>query len=872
MKKLLLAFLTLCALPFISSAQDMHPYANSNYGGISSAKLNPAMLADSRYKVDILLTGFNFGLGNNYVGFSKTAMAHPDYSFFGAIKADMDNDSTTIGFPNFNDSLFQDKYISTRRDGQIKSMYFKNRIELPSALITINQKNALGLYGAIRTYINVDGIEENLANQIYADFGDSAQYFASLSNKHFSVQYMSWQESGVTWAFTVKEEGEHFLKVGVTPKLLFGLGSAYMYVDNLEYMTTSDSTLTFFKSDVEYSHSSNFEFPEGGGFKYKISSKVGFGLDLGAVYEWRPDYQKYKYDMDGETNLWMRSKNKYKLRVGFSITDIGTIKFQRGQYSNNFVADVNNWNIRDLNFDSIPVRAFDDTLRNRFLSRQTDEFYKMNLPTAFSFQVDYNIWKDFYINFTPFVAVQWNKNPNKVHEISNFSLTPRWDHKWFGVMVPFSYNQYHNFNIGGCARIGPLIIGSDNLATFLSKKKTVYGADFYFMAKIPIFYKEPKDKDKDKVSNKKDKCVDIPGVWEFLGCPDRDGDHIQDSEDLCPDVPGLKQFNGCPDKDGDGIVDNQDACPDDPGLAEFNGCPDKDGDKIIDKDDDCPDEAGLAVFKGCPDKDGDGVMDKIDLCPEKPGPVENEGCPEIKLSLVDLAGQALKVSKQAKDGSFTFESLPNDSICVFRLEGDADKTVGVNEVKVIVNGAPKRAIRSQADGLFRFDIPKAVGNGLKQEVIKDVVVVLTKEEQAVIKKAFDNLEFESGKDIIRSTSFQALDELAALMVKHPTWGLKISGHTDNVGKPTANLTLSKKRAEAVKKYLVSKGVPADHLRSEWFGQTRPIAPNTTPEGRQKNRRVEMLIIDYYKGMDAPQAPPAPAPKTPAPKPKAPVKK
>lgn len=867
MKNFVLAVVFFCSLPVITQAQDFHPYANSNYGGISSATLNPAMLADSRYKVDILLFGANTAFGNNFIGFSKTALDHPDYSFFKAIKAESDTDKSTIGFPAFQDSLFQDKYISTRLNGQVKSFYFKNRIQLPSALITINEKHAIGLSGAIRTYINVDGVEEPLAQQIYADFGDSVQYFASLQNKHFSVQYMTWQESAITYAFTAMDKNEHFLKLGVTPKLLFGLGSAYMFVDDMKYMTTSDSTLTFFQSDVEYSHSNNFEFPEGGGFKYKIASKLGLGLDIGAVYEWRPDYQKYKYDMDGETNLWMRSKNKYKLRVGFSVTDIGSIKFERGAYSNNFTADVDNWNIRNLNFDSIPVSAFDDTLRNRFVSRPTDQFYKMNLPTAFSFQIDYQIWKDFYVNFTSFTAVQWNKNPNKVHDISNYSLTPRWDHKWFGVMIPMGINQYKTFNLGACARIGPLILGTDNLAAFFSKKKTIYGADFYFQAKIPIFYKEPKDKDKDKVSNKRDHCIDIPGVWEFLGCPDRDGDHVQDSEDLCPDTPGLKQYNGCPDKDGDGIVDNQDACPDEPGLPAFNGCPDKDGDGIIDKDDDCPDEAGLATFKGCPDKDSDGVMDKIDLCPEKPGPIENEGCPEIKLTLVDLAGQSLKVTKQAKDGSFTYENLPSDSICVFRLEGDPDKTIGVNEVRVIVNNASKRAIRSQADGLFRFDIPKPVGNGLKPVEVKDVVVVLTKEEQAVIKKAFDNLEFESGKDIIRSSSFTALDELAALMVKHPTWGLKISGHTDNVGKPAANMTLSKKRAEAVKKYLVSKGVPADHLRSEWFGQTRPIAPNTTPEGRQKNRRVEMLIIDYYQGMDALPAS-APAPK---PKPKAPVK-
>jgi outer membrane protein OmpA-like peptidoglycan-associated protein len=262
-------------------------------------------------------------------------------------------------------------------------------------------------------------------------------------------------------------------------------------------------------------------------------------------------------------------------------------------------------------------------------------------------------------------------------------------------------------------------------------------------------------------------------------------------------------------------------------------------------------------------------MDKIDLCPEKPGPVDNEGCPEIRLHLVDLAGQSLKSVRQAKDGSFTYESLPNDSVCVFRLDGDPDKTIGVNEVKVIVNGSPKRAIRSQSDGLFRFDIPKPVGNGLKPVDVKDVTVVLTAHEQEVVKKAFDNLEFETNKDVIRTSSYSALDSLAALLVKHPTWALKISGHTDNVGQPAQNMTLSKKRAESVKKYLVSKGVPADHLKTEWYGQTRPIAPNTTEAGRQKNRRVEMLIIDYYKGVDAPFVPekaPVKTTKPPAKKP------
>ena len=876
MKKILLLVAAACSVVFSSTAQNLLDYNQSNYSGVNSVLTNPAFIADSRFKCDINLLSFGFMVQNNYVGLNKSAFKHDGYTLMQAIK-----DTTGNAFPAFNDSLFQDHYMSTRDNNDKKSVFMNNRVLLPlSFMVTLNPKSSLAVTGEFRTMMNVDGVEEPLAKLAYNGLDFPSLWGQRYTNDHLSIQFMSWHEIGVDYARVVVDDETNFLKVGIRPKLLLGLGSAYLFADNLEYNTIHKDTMSFFDSHIEYSHSKNFDLATNGTGAFGpfsnifsgIAAHPSIGLDIGVVYEWRPDFQDYKYDMDGETNLWKRSKNKYKLRAAFSVTDIGSIKFDRGLLSNNFTAHVDHWYVHGLDFSGDhPIQAWDDTLRNRFPPETTDASYKMNLPLAFRSDVDYQIWKDFYVNLSGTYAVQWRKNPNKVHDLSWIALTPRWDYKWFGVLVPFSYNQYRNFAVGTCVRMGPLVLGTSNLAPYFSKKKDIYGVDFYMGIKVPIHYKEPKDKDKDKVSNKKDHCIDIPGVWEFMGCPDRDGDHVQDSEDLCPDTPGLKQFNGCPDRDNDGIVDGQDACPDDPGLAQFNGCPDKDGDGIIDKDDDCPDEAGLAQFKGCPDKDGDGVMDKIDLCPEKPGPVENEGCPEIKLSLVDLAGQALKISKQAKDGSFTFESLPNDSICVFRLEGDPDKTIGVNEVKVIVNNSPKRAIRSQADGLFRFDIPKPLGNGLKPVEVKDVTVVLTKEEQEVVKKAFDNLEFESGKDIIRPSSFAALDELAALMIKHPTWGLKISGHTDNVGKPLANMTLSKKRAEAVKKYLIAKGVSADHLRSEWYGQTKPIAPNTTEAGRQKNRRVEMLIIDFYKGMDTWEGA-TPAKPATKPKPKAPVKK
>jgi OOP family OmpA-OmpF porin len=118
---------------------------------------------------------------------------------------------------------------------------------------------------------------------------------------------------------------------------------------------------------------------------------------------------------------------------------------------------------------------------------------------------------------------------------------------------------------------------------------------------------------------------------------------------------------------------------------------------------------------------------------------------------------------------------------------------------------------------------------------------LTKKEIATIKYAFDNLEFETGKDKIKQHSFISLDGLAKLLIDKG-YGLQIDGHTDNVGKADMNMELSLKRANAVKNYLIDKGVNGTKLETAGYGLTRPIADNKTAAGRQKNRRVEMSVI------------------------------
>jgi OmpA-OmpF porin, OOP family len=117
---------------------------------------------------------------------------------------------------------------------------------------------------------------------------------------------------------------------------------------------------------------------------------------------------------------------------------------------------------------------------------------------------------------------------------------------------------------------------------------------------------------------------------------------------------------------------------------------------------------------------------------------------------------------------------------------------------------------------------------------------VTEEDRRVIREAIQNLEFETGSDRILSTSYPSLNKVADILInKH--FSLKLAGHTDNVGTSDHNMELSKARAEAVKAYLVTVGANPSRIEATGYGQTQPIATNKTPEGRQKNRRVEFTL-------------------------------
>ncbi len=319
-----------------------------------------------------------------------------------------------------------------------------------------------------------------------------------------------------------------------------------------------------------------------------------------------------------------------------------------------------------------------------------------------------------------------------------------------------------------------------------------------------------KDKDGDGVPDLTDRCPKIKGDPLTGGCPDADNDGVLDSVDKCPNTKGYANLGGCLDKDNDGLSDIDDNCPDSFGPEDNNGCPtggseptatDSDGDNIPDELDKCPNEKGLFTAGGCPDADGDGIENSKDACPENYGKVAYNGC-------------------------------PYDAVGMERLSKGYDPTKEPSTTPLIIS-KPKPEKSS-------------TGMGLSVSSVGRDDLTTTDFDYCAYFDEFRNefsegINFSTSSANLNFTSKKVLNRLAKFMQKCGTRSVIINAHTDNVGTPEANQKLSERRAEAVKNFLVRKGVDAGLLQTAGYGSTQPVAPNDSPADRAKNRRVELVI-------------------------------
>ncbi|WP_318309203.1 DUF5723 family protein [Flagellimonas crocea] len=590
-------FLTVMLLfsAYLVSAQSYVGFLEDNYSGVHGIISNPANIADSRLKTDVNLAGISAFYGNDYIGVNM-GDAFRDFS---TVFDDASTFPTTENFLSFNVDILG-----------------------PSVMISMSEKHSLAIFTRGRSLFNLNDANGNLLEK-EGGFNESEDF--TLTEDDISGSFTLWGELGATYARVLLNDGENFLKGGVSVKLIQSLGNAYILGSDLTVDYDSENREVTTTGRLRLGDTGDIDEQGHTGEVLDFNNGNGLGADVGFIYEWRPDHAKYTKLKANGNSVVNRGANKYKLKVGVSITDIGKITGINGR---DRYYDLN----RTQSIDNFDGDVLEEALVDNFELVYDIPSRDYTLPTALHTNMDWSLNSNFYLNLNADISLTSTDIVNTGRILNQYRFTPRFESTWLGVYSPISFINGVGLQWGTGLRLGPLYMGSGSiLSSFLDKDSK--GLDLFAGIKVPIHHSKLRDKDNDGIINQEDNCPEIAGPIENQGCPweDSDEDGILDKDDNCPNEAGPMENNGCPweDSDGDGVLDKDDDCPNISGLIEFNGCPDTDGDGVVDQKDRCPEVPGAKEYEGCPDSDGDTLPDMDDKCPQVAGPVSNNGCPEV---------------------------------------------------------------------------------------------------------------------------------------------------------------------------------------------------------------------------------------------------
>ncbi len=209
----------------------------------------------------------------------------------------------------------------------------------------------------------------------------------------------------------------------------------------------------------------------------------------------------------------------------------------------------------------------------------------------------------------------------------------------------------------------------------------------------------------------------------------------------------------------------------------------------------------------------------------------------VAFSLTACAGPQTKTGKGATVGAIGGAAV--GAIAGQAMGGDTESTVGGAAIGAAAGAAAGAGVGYMMDKQ-------------EEEMRRELAAVQSANEAeraATVRREGDllavtlrgDVTFATGSAVVQPGLQSQLDRIADVLQKYPETRIVVEGHTDNVGSETSNMTLSRRRADAVKNLLVQKGVAPTRIRTVALGETMPIAPNDSAAGRQRNRRVEIKI-------------------------------
>ncbi|WP_418636579.1 DUF5723 family protein [Winogradskyella sp.] len=422
----------------LSFGQSYVGHSIDNYSGIQGVIYNPSSIVGSNLRVDVNLVSASVFGGSDYFGINASDIINSNGSF------DFEEDS--------------EKFSSNSNN------FFLNAdIVLPSFMFNLTKKSSIGIVTRARANFNINNINGELYEVIADDFNSDEDF--DFDSKNLNGTVHAWAEIGLAYGRILMEKPNHILKGGVTLKYLQGAGSVFMSSPGLQgnYVASTETLTT--QGVLNYGTSQDFDNDD-----IDFSNLTsGFGLDIGFTYQW------YK---ERENDDLPTYKDPYKLKVGVSVTDIGSINYDNSTVNSyDLDATVNTANYED---------DVEDFLDSNYATVETNKAAKINLPTALHLLIDYRLTKKWFVSAQADLSMVKKGSELSTSVLNTVTMAPRLETKWFSFYAPLSFRQYGDVSFGGGIRLGPLTVGSGSVFTNLlsdSSKTT----DVYLGVKIPLY-------------------------------------------------------------------------------------------------------------------------------------------------------------------------------------------------------------------------------------------------------------------------------------------------------------------------------------------------------------------------------------------------
>ena len=380
-------------------------------------------MADNRLLVDVSLISLSVTGYNNYMYFNPFSMP------YGYKKLSNQTDQTATDYLNnsnnwkiisadstkhYKDVLKSGNLFVYENQNQLsRNVFYNHEIALLNFMISLNRETSFSFGIKQRTFVNADRVSSEIIELAINSLEVPDLWLKDLNNQEIKFGSNSWNEYDFGLASVIYDEKQHFVKSGFTIKVLQGLGAAFVSTDDFEYNLKNGDTTLLIAGTFDYGYSENLEVETYGNdispstFGLNLNTPFkgagwGLGADLGVVYEWRPDWTDYKYDMDNQTNLWRADQNKYRIRAALSVNDIGGIRYKRGSSSRGFKLNVTDpFDLANIE-DSESLVSFNQNIDSIVQTGQATYIpdngtFFMNIPTHINANVDYSVVKNVYL-------------------------------------------------------------------------------------------------------------------------------------------------------------------------------------------------------------------------------------------------------------------------------------------------------------------------------------------------------------------------------------------------------------------------------------------------------------------------------------------